>query len=639
MRNDGPRPGPLARIRVCANCSLLIIIGSVLSVVSPPPARAQLPTPARTAPVVLAPDDQAPAKKGTSRAEPSNSQADGDEPHCSTFKQVTPGVTPREEILRLLGEPADQINVAGRTKLVYDIRPFARVEISLVDQIAASIVIYLGEPTARDELARELGLTRFAAAPIPDENGRLLGQVYPERAILFAFRDNDPALSVTQVILDPLTAEPFVLRAEHDLSYRYDDELADLRQAVRLDPNQARAYWLQASLLAEVGQTAAALRAATQATRLAPTAGDYRLTAARLLAETGEPARALEETKAVLVQDNAPAEVKARAECQLGDLLANFSKPDFQQAIEHHQQAIKLATPLAADERFQVRRAAKRVLIDAHLAVAGDVARGNWRRQLEVTTKWAERADLLVEDFVTNERGDQTLRLLARRCKLQCLAELPAADPTADVNAAVKLAEQLAGATDDPLRRQRVRSELGESLLAAARIHMANGNADAAEQLVQTALQSLAQDDPQLAATPQRDYLLGRLYFTVGAAYGVLRNNHEQAVVWYDKADRLLSQPLPGSAAAELRMHGERFVSMGVSYWTTGDRQRGLALTKTGVEHVQRAVAENGGDKTVLVIPYGNLSSMNRELGNIAEAELLAERAGKLEAANGTQRR
>ena len=101
----------------------------------------------------------------------------------------------------------------------------------------------------------------------------------------------------------------------------------------------------------------------------------------------------------------------AATELMLGDLLAEGSVNQIKKAMQHHLKAIEIAAPIANDQRFQTRRMAKHILIDAHLAVARDVSLGEFQRQDEVVPKWLSRARALVEEYIQRDQGDPALRL------------------------------------------------------------------------------------------------------------------------------------------------------------------------------------------------------------------------------------
>ena len=59
------------------------------------------------------------------------------------------------------------------------------------------------------------------------------------------------SMKVTQIILEPLSAEPFVLRAETD-SIICSRSLRDLEEALKLQSDNSRAYWLQSRIEADM---------------------------------------------------------------------------------------------------------------------------------------------------------------------------------------------------------------------------------------------------------------------------------------------------------------------------------------------------------------------------------------------------
>jgi len=57
-------------------------------------------------------------------------------------------------------------------------------------------------------------------------------------------------------------------------------------------------------------------------------------------------------------------------------------------------------------------------------------------------------------------------------------------------------------------------------------------------------------------------------------------------------------------------------VSMGVSYWKIGARSKGLELTQAGADLVEAEVSSGLMDKEALAVPYGNLATMYKGIGN-----------------------
>ena len=387
------------------------------------------------------------------------------------FNQMTVGNTTAEKLKTLWGEPLKVIEEDGHLIWKYKIPPFRQVDVTISNEVASSALIYLDEPLEPVHVAEELGLDEFQPVPIPDAIGRVLGQGYPERGVLFSFTDGEDNLNVQRMQLEPISAELFALRAEYDFQRQYDSDLADLEMALQLNPDFARAHWLRAKIMQEVGQFRTALKSAEAAVRLEPSSIEYHLTKSQLLAKNGQRGEALRQVEQVLALESLPAELHAYAECQMGDLLAEPTQGNYKQAMEHHLEAIRLAAPLADERRFAVRRLAKQVLIDAHLATAQDIAYGDFRRKQEVGPKWVDRARALVEDMIAQEQGDPVLRLRVLRVQLAVSVELGGnIDLEGPAEEAITLGRDLIAADQDSLGQSRIQWELGHALFEAMRV-------------------------------------------------------------------------------------------------------------------------------------------------------------------------
>jgi hypothetical protein len=107
--------------------------------------------------------------------------------------------------------------------------------------------------------------------------------------------------------------------------------------------------------------------------------------------------------------------------------------------------------------------------------------------------------------------------------------------------------------------------------------------------------------------------------------------NHDEAVRWFERAMPHLLSVNPEVASGAAARHGERFVSMGISYWQVGARDEAVKLTENGLEVMQLAADESYLEETALAVPYGNLASMYRAMGKMEEARKMAVVAARLE--------
>ena len=89
-------------------------------------------------------------------------------------------------------------------------------------------------------------------------------------------------------------------------------------------------------------------------------------------------------------------------------------------------------------------------------------------------------------------------------------------------------------------------------------------------------------------------------------------------------------KPIPAESEAELGREGETFVSMGVSYWETKQRDKALELTQHGISLMEEAIKQGTLDRSALIVPYNNISAMHRDLGAVEKADRFQEMAAKL---------
>jgi len=559
----------------------------------------------------------------------------------ASFSGVQPGTTTQEELVRKWGNPTESKANGKRQSLTFSIEPFDTVRVTLSEEkVVETIAITLAKTFPSEVVARQLKLDTIEPTPVVDGGGKPLGQSFPERGVTFAYATGSGEPLVTKILLTPIRTAPFLARVGSNLEKRYEANLRDLEYVLQKEPDNGRGWWLKSRVLLSAGQPFKAIEAVKDAIRLQPDMPEYRLTRARIGGAIGKYDEAIEETKNIVLQASLTPEVKARGMALLGDLLAAKPQPDFEQAIKYHMLAIKVADPLGVHKKVRVRRDAKQVLLDAHLAVATDIASGQWKNQQTVVPQWIERADLLVEDLRANEGASEEVRLRLLRSALAACAVLDGRlDPSAWAAEADVVGQKLIAEAVDPTARGRLQWQLGTALLDGLKAEHARGQHTRAIALGTQALTLLTPKNADAYPIPERNYTVGQTYFRIGAIHAIHRKNHIEAAKWYGKAVAWLEKPLPPSLTNQLGPHGETFISMGVTFWSTGDRDRAVQLTEQGTHLLERAVKDKLLAESALSVAYSNLSSMHEKLGDRRKSKKFSEMATRVDTTKKRTRR
>jgi tetratricopeptide (TPR) repeat protein len=547
---------------------------------------------------------------------------------ASTFHGVTPGVSKRSDVLRDWGQPAAH---AGSGKaIVYRLEQFPSITVSFQDDVVESLVVELAEPADATTLIEKLGLADLRPAVETDDFGAPCATLFPERGVTLGHRptaeaavatdvlDKTTAECVYEIVLRPIEAYPFQLRAETSPPRAYASRLADLETALRLDPKNAHVRWLLSLTRLATGAAVAAESLAHEAVELDPASADYRLHWARCLRYLARYDQAVEQTRLVLETTTDDPLVRAAALEQMGRLAALGSVEVQKRSPPLLNKAIELADPLAGSDDRAVAAAATQLLIGAHLAVAEQIAAGQWQEKDKFIGQWLSRASGLAEQMIADGSADVSLRLQVAVSALAAGSRLsPAIDPKLWVTEAEQAAAALEPELGDALARAEVNWYLGLAYSYAVEISHRRSETAAAIRYGELAEKALVPAAAVRQELPDTSFALGRLYFQIGAVYAVHKGDHQTACQWYDRAIEPLSKSVPVTTLARPGLHGDALVSMAVSYWETGDRQRAFELTQAGLELMEQGVAEGLLTADSLEVARGNLEAMGRALGKI----------------------
>ena len=540
------------------------------------------------------------------------------------FKGVQPGQSNLDELTRAWGPPKSVKKNGSSFEHLYELKPFRKTVVNVADDRVRSIAITLARPHSAKELAKQLGIDEVESVLVYDDAGQLLGQAFPERGVLFVLVDDDSQSRVAQMLLEPIDPQSFALRAEERAATRTAQALADVDFALELNPRLPRAHAVRAQVLLAAGDLRGA-RAACEAALKYERAPEYRLTLARICLGLADPAGAIEECRRVVDAAAARPLVKAWAYQLWGEAVGASPDRDFQQAIRHHQQAIKMAEQLAVDRQTPLRRSAKQLLLDAHLGVATDIAWGNWQQKATVVPKWLERAHAIAEDIVASEAGGDEVRFQVAVGALATLGGMSEPlEATLWLDRALKHGRKLLEAEQDPVRKARVSWQLGLALADAATVEHVRRQHQLAVEHAKQAIDYLNAGQVTSLDWPLREFVVGKLLYRVGAIHAIAKNDHHEALSWYERAAPLLENPVPPCALADPGRHGEMFVSMAVSHWEVGNRSEAMRLTEQGLRLMEQGVAAGLLDRAALGVPYENLAGMHEALGDAERSKYFA---------------
>jgi tetratricopeptide (TPR) repeat protein len=566
----------------------------------------------------------------------------------ASFKGIVPGRSSLAELQSQWGAPKEVASRGEEMIFLYSLAPFDHVEVVVRGERVEAIVIRLNHPFPAQTVAEHLQLNQFEPVLIASERGEVMGQAFPERGVVLTFvpasQPGQATFQTSGLILQPLSAELFLLRAEGRLWRDPEAALIDAEAAIRLDPSLARAQWLRARILAARGEIEKAEEAAKYAVQLHPLEAQFYLTLGEILQRRGKLQEAQQAiTRAETLAENRP-HIRARIPCVQAELATRQSPADYAQALELYVEAIRRAEPLSGSEFPAIRAAAKETLLEAYLGAADCITFGKWRQKEAALPHWWQRAEEVAKDLVEKEGRSEDLRIqLYSRAIAAAVILRGAVDPTPYAEKLAALAprvvpdsSQVPSSSWVEARRRR---EIGRALYDAAVVIQNSGNSEKAVELTRQAAKVIeplfASADGQSGREPPAGdrFLLGRIYFRIGAAQALGKKDHAAAVEWFDRAVPLLSEAIESSLTpAEQGTLGEMLVSMAVSYWEVGKQDLGYELTKRGVRLVEKAVEGGHLPRTALAAPYSNLGTMERRRGNTAEADRYLQEARQLRA-------
>lgn len=558
----------------------------------------------------------------------------------AVFHGVQPGVSTKKQLIATWGSPDEVAPTDNGQLLSFNLESFRSVEVLVEDGLVTLMKIGLRTPASPQELAEKVAADENESVQVvDDETGRIAAYAYPERGIVMVVEEPDditPESSerVSQMILQPLDAETFCLRAEQRDYGQLTFRIADLKQAVTLAPRDAHAHWLLSRALIDAGLSKEAEIAAKRAVDIDPDNMAYRQQWGAALAAVGKYDNAVLTTREVLDAEDAPTLIRSAALFQMGQLAAMGDAAIASKAVGFWNMAIAEADKLATSDAAADRRAAKRLLVEAHLAIAVEMSNRDYEDNMENVAQWVSRASALAEELIANDQGDLGLRIRVAQQSIVALSHFkPSNDPQPLIDEINDTLEEIKSNSEDPLWIDQLEWTSGIAYQHALEIEHHRRRPKQALEYSEQAIELMADKAEKRRDSAVTELLVGKLYFHIGAVHAVHESDHAEAVKWYDRAFPLLASEGPKSELVVPRHEGEALVSMAVSYWDQNDRERAVSLTEMGSDLIEQAVTGGVIGKENLAVPYGNLAAMHKKLGNTAEAQRYAKLVDSVKAA------
>lgn len=535
------------------------------------------------------------------------------------FHGVHPGRSTQADVQMALGMPLGERLLSGGRLLEYQIEPFNRVDIFLRGNggpamVVQSVVIHTDPDTDEKTAVSELGLGGIAPATIFDEKGIARGRAFPEVGVILSFDEHAPS-QVKKIILEPLDAKTFVLRAEQRYRTAPLAALRDCRTAASLQPALALAHSQRAVVLASLDEPDEALSACQKALALEPRSLPLTIDRARLYCDVGNYQEASRQAQSVWQQTASDPLSRAEELLVIARATAQGSEQDHRKAVQWAMEAVRLAQEHLTDSRIAVKQAAEEVLLSAHLDIAQHIASGEWKRKPEAVEQWLLRAREVAGDASQAWRSHS---LFSTGCvALECCTQLQGKlDPTPWLALVNESGKSLSAQVEDAVAERQLNWKWGVAEANALQTYHLRGDLPRASQIARQAeahLKAGAQgrdDDPVVA------YRVACFYFYRGAIEAIHRGDHAAATQWFEKASPTFTNNLPTPQQRDLARHADRLISMGVSYWEVGEQRKAVKWTTQGARMLEEAVDQGLGTPTALAVPYSNLAQMFRYLGD-----------------------
>ncbi len=368
------------------------------------------------------------------------------------FAGMRPGVSTKEDLIKAWGTPAEVRKLHGVVTYKYRPKDASRMTVTLTDGVVTTIVVQIDPPADPEECdQRRWESTKYRALKWPTRTGRSWAKRFPSAACCLAMRPDSEPTAVSQVILEALDAQPFLLGPRPNSNTDYAHCLADANAALELDPQSAAGPSHASARLSPGGRSdrgpasgGGGRGARARRGRMAPGPGESPGAIVRL--RPGQ-ATASRSARQQLVRSAGPGRGTSAAWATLWPCPRARVTP---RRSKQHQEAIRLAKTLTNDPRARRRRKACELLdrcpcprgLQHRLGLFSAQIRGGANR-------WLDGAATLADDLVQQGVLRPEVKLRVNEQALAALAGL------SDPPDRLEVGERRDGAGQSAVRRKR----------------------------------------------------------------------------------------------------------------------------------------------------------------------------------------
>jgi hypothetical protein len=505
------------------------------------------------------------------------------------------------------------------------------VGIVLRGDVADSIHLHYKQPLNLKQAASELGLDSATAVTQTTSAAHEFLLTWPDEGISLHFQRSAGVDVVSRVAFTTAQPDAFLLRGLNRQWRDYNGALHDARAVQSLDPRREEAYRLEAQVALRMGQTAVAKKAIAEALAVTSATIDLLLLQVQVATAANELDGLMRRIRAIRNDVQLPALTRAKAAFAMGQINTKLSSPNYKQAFSFHSEANQRARELLKSSELAEQFGALELMVNAHLAIAHDIAFGEYTAEEKnrAVPKWIELSWKFTAHLLANNYHDQALGLDVCRSSLELLKKLGKSVPLEvweeRITQQAASVLQLKGTSTEFMDHMRWQQAM--ALYHATIIARQGKDGNRVQQLGLAAYQlfrgplTATTKTNHWDSTPTKAAMIG-LCYTLGSVEAIDNLDHVKAIQWYGQALQYLDTPNIQQFAAEhatkqsigLGWHGERLVSMGLSYWSTGNKTQGLRLTQQGIAWIETAVRDHGFPNHHLKIPYSNLAVMTKSL-------------------------